>query len=149
MHFPAYSDIVSDATVQGAISDEWASTLTDFTSNSNRRGERGVWIQLNTQTNTYNTTGATAGPWAGSGDTSTISILAKPADNPATPLPNAAGATYTVASFHTHTPTTYRTGTGTRRVGPSDVDIAADNTDNVAGIVHDYVESPAGGGSIG
>ena len=147
VRFPTFSDIIGDATVQGAISTEWASTLADCTDTpTNQRRERGFWIQLNTQTNNYNTTGATTGPWVGPGTTASISLGTKPSDNPATPAPNAAGATYTIASFHTHTPTTYR-AVG-RGIGPSGGDIASDNGDNVAGIVHDYVESPAGSGNI-
>lgn len=72
---------------------------------------------------------------------------ARPADTPATPAPNVAGATYSVASFHTHTPTTYRTGLP-RGVGPSGADNSADTADQVPGVVYDYTESPAGSGTI-
>ena len=146
VRFPAYSDIIGDATVAAAISGEWASTLTDCTDNPNQRRERGFWIQLNTQTNNYNTTGATVGPWVGPAQTASLNPGAKPADNPATPLPNAAGTIYTVAHFHTHTPTTYRT-VG-RPIGPTGADNNYYNSQNVTGIVYDYIESPAGSGNI-
>lgn len=59
--------------------------------------------------------------------------------------PNATSGTYTVASFHTHTPTVYRDaatlGAG-RGNGPSTGDLNADVFDNVAGVVYDYTANP-------
>jgi hypothetical protein len=61
-----------------------------------------------------------------------ITLGARPADS---------GANYTVGSFHTHTPTTFR-DVG-RPVGASAGDTSADTTDNVTGLVYDY--EPAAG----
>ena len=78
-------------------------------------------------------------PPAGVTQGASVTLTNRPADK--------AGQLYTVASFHTHTPTAYRpTGRG---VGPSDADQRADRADNVVGLVYDYIgnadrDAPAG-----
>ncbi|MBL8166105.1 MAG: hypothetical protein JNJ61_29250, partial [Anaerolineae bacterium] len=71
-----------------------------------------------------------------------VEIGSRPADS----SPGTETAVYTVASFHTHTPTTYRT-VG-RAIGPSEADHRVDTSDDVTGVVYDYEASPAGSGSI-
>lgn len=123
--FPSFLRIVLSPTVQFQMHKAWIETLASCTKRGRR--EQGFWITWNSRWGTFSTTGATTGPVVGPADGATINLPAKPAD---------AHPTYTVASFHTHTPTTYRT-VG-RAVGPSSADRNADTTDNVAGIVYDF-----------
>jgi hypothetical protein len=137
--FPSYSAIVADADVQSATDAAWSSTKAATTATARR--EEGFWIRLNTKDGKYefagHFTGTPVGPAVGAAATPT----AKPADTPDT-----AGPTYTVGLFHTHTPTTFRTvGRG---VGPSSADESFHNSNDVVGVVYDYVESPAGSGNI-
>ncbi len=152
VQFPSYAEITSDAAVVTATANEWQNTLTDCTQIPNRRRERGFWIRLNTSTNTYEFTPTVTGDWSGPGGPVSIPLPPRPADSPAYPSPCDHGATYSVASFHTHTPTVFRVAAtppgSTRDVGPSDPDRRIDNKDDVPGVVYDYVESPGGSGSI-
>jgi len=149
---PSYSEITGDPNVQTAISNEWTTTLADCTNAPNRRRERGFWIQLNTKTDAYEHTATLSGDWVGPTDGASVPLPSRPADKPASPTPCDNGATYPVASFHTHTPTEFRAGSEpagtTRGVGPSGADNNIDNTDDVPGVVYDYIESPAGSGEI-
>ena len=151
VQFPTYDQIVSDSVVQAMVSSEWSSTLADCTENPNRRREHGFWVLLRTRDNSYLSGGNEVGPWAGPNDDATIELSSQPADFPQNPVPNASGALYAVAAFHSHTPVTYRTnypaGYGLE-VGPSTNDNNANLADGVVGIVCDYVEFPAGSGSI-
>jgi hypothetical protein len=146
VQFPTYSQVVGSQGVQGATDAEWTNTLNDCTQNPNQRRERGFWIRLNTTNMAYEFTGAVTGPWVGPTQGAYISLGSRPADNPTNPTPVDSGATYSVASFHTHTPTTYRS-VG-RPVGPSSADINQDYADDVAGVVYDYIDSPPGSGGI-
>ncbi|MBM3744502.1 MAG: DUF4157 domain-containing protein [Acidobacteria bacterium] len=137
--FPSYSEIVADADVQTRTDAAWANT--EAAANAAGRREEGFWIRLNTGTQAYEFTATVTGDVVGPGAGATIGLGSRPADTP-----GANGTTYTVASFHTHTPTAFRTVP--RVVGPSGADQTADNHDDVAGVVYDYVESPAGSGSI-
>jgi hypothetical protein len=140
VRFPSYNTIVANAGVQAATDAAWGNTLAATTPTTRR--EEGFWIRLNTATGVYEFTATVTGPVVGNDDPATINLGARPADTPAiAPLPNG-NATYTVASFHTHTPTTHRT-VG-RAVGPSAADVAADNADDVTGVVYDYVGDGAG-----
>ena len=145
VRFPAYAGIVADAGVQARTDQAWQSTLAAATPTSRR--EEGFWIRINTEAGSAGCefTATVTGPPVGPGQGATINLGSRPADNPASPAPNT-NATYTVASFHTHTPTTYRT-VG-RPVGPSDADRRQDASDDVAGVAYDCVESPAGSGRI-
>lgn len=143
--FPNYSAIVGDSTVSTQTSNAWTNTLNATTATTRR--EEGFWIRLNTTgTGTYEFTATIPGPNVGPTTGASINLGARPADSSSSPDPNASGVTYTVASFHTHTPTTYRADP--RDVGPSGPDAAQDAADNVTGVVYDYTESPAGSGSI-
>jgi hypothetical protein len=134
--FPSYREIVGDADVRARTGAAWASMLAATTPASRR--EEGFWIRLNKGTGKYEFTPTILGPVIGPLATGSVVLGARPADvAPGTP-----GAIYTVASFHTHTPTTFRP-VG-RPVGPSGPDNAADTSDDVVGVVYDYVGSPAG-----
>ena len=146
VQFPSYTEIVSDPFVQAVTDAEWAYTLSDCTDNPNQRRERGFWIYLNTANNCYEIDNHTLGNWTAPVYIAAVQLPPRPADIPMNILPNANGASYPVASFHTHTPTTYR-AIG-RKIGPSSSDRSADLLADVPGIVYDYTESPTGSGSI-
>lgn len=148
VQFPQYSEIVADPVVSGGTAREWAVTLRECRRRPNRRRERGFWITINTRINRYTFTNRAKGAWVGPGAGASVPLVPRPADVPASPDPNARGAKYPVCSFHTHTPTEFRPGPGTRGVGPSGADNRIDSSDQVPGMVYDYVESPAGSGSI-
>jgi hypothetical protein len=148
VQFPNYGDIVGDSRVRVMTNREWARTLKACTQNPNVRRELGFWIQINTKSNRYISTDRTKGPLVPPTDGAYVDVPARPADNPSAPDPNAKGVKYPVASFHTHTPTTYRAGGGARGIGPSGADNRIDTKDQVPGVVYDYVESPVGSGSI-
>lgn len=143
VQFPAYGTITGNATVQQVTNTAWRNTKQ--AANATSRREEGFWIRLNTTNGTYAKTATILGPSVGPTATGSVVLGTRPADTPGAPALTG-GATYTVASFHTHTPTTFRP-VG-RPVGPSGADNAADTSDDVTGIVYDYVESPAGSGSI-
>lgn len=153
VQFPQYSEIVADAQVVTDTDAAWQATLADCTDTpNNQRRERGFWIELDTSADTYRAgplvLGAFNGPTAGA----SVPLPTRPADTPAAPDPCAAGAVYRVASFHTHTPTEFRAAANppgtTRGIGPSGADQRIDTSDDVPGVVYDFVESPAGSGSI-
>lgn len=143
VRFPDYATIVSDANVIAQTDTAWANTKAATTAASRR--EEGFWIRLNTATCRYEFTATVLGPVVGPNQTGSVILGARPADSNANPNPNA-NATYTVASFHTHTPMTFRTGV--RMVGPTSADQQADTSDDVTGVVYDYIDSPAGSGTI-
>jgi hypothetical protein len=150
VQFPQYSEIAGDPVVSGGTSREWAATLRDCRERPvNRRRERGFWININTRINRYTFTNRVKGQWVGPADGADVPLPTRPADVPASPAANERGAKYPVCSFHTHTPTEFRAMyPGTRGVGPSVPDNNIDTSDQVPGMVYDYVESPAGSGSI-
>lgn len=131
--FPDYATIVGDGTVKSETDKAWEETLNATTKTSRR--EQGFWIRWNSKTNAFSITGRVTAAPVPNDKTASVNLPAKPADS---------GDDFTVASFHTHTPTTFRT-VG-RPVGPSTADENADKADNVAGVVYDY--EPAKGGNI-
>lgn len=154
VRYPSYAEITADATVRAALDAAWTATESDCTQNPNQRRERGFWVRLNTTSDQYETTAVEFGAFAGPAAGASVNLSGRPTDAPAAPDPCAAGATYSVASFHTHTPTSFRAVPGgapagsARPIGPSGADNIADNNDDVPGIVYDYTEAPAGSGSI-
>lgn len=152
VQFPSYSEIVGDATASSAMGTEWQSTLTDCTEVPNLRREHGYWVRLNTKTDAYEKTATVQSAASVPADGAGVDIGGRPADAPVTPDPCSDGGTYSVASFHTHTPTTFRAAAvpagATRPIGPSGADNRIDTHDDVPGVVYDFVESPAGSGSI-
>ncbi len=147
VQFPDAAKILGGAGVQARMNQAWQDTLAATTSTSRR--EEGYYITLNTDTEAYgisaHTIATPVGNNAGaSWDTVTIP---RPPDIPASPVPTDK-PTYTVAWYHTHTPTTHRSvGRG---VGPSPEDglFGSHNSINIPGYAHDYIESPAGSGAI-
>jgi len=137
--FPSYSQIEGDPVVRTATDTEWANTLTDCDLSPNRRRERGFWIQINTTGNIYQNTTTFTGSWVGPTQGASASPGTTPVDVPVDPAPNAAGAVYTVACFHTHTPCTYRGTNVVRAVGPSGADVTFHNNRQRAGVVYDYI----------
>jgi len=127
--FPKYAAIV--AAMRSDFDADWEATLAATTKTSRR--EQGFWVQWNSTSKAYSVTGRAIAPTVDNDTGATINLPNKPAD---------AGDVYTIASFHTHTPTANR-AVG-RPVGPSGADIGADAADNVAGVVYDYVEAKSG-----
>jgi hypothetical protein len=123
--FPEYSEIAKDATVKSACDAAWAETRS--TTVDGARREQGFWIRWNAETKAFSVTGHGAGTVVGNDKGAVVTLPPKPAD---------AEPEYTVASFHTHTPTFFR-DVG-RPTGPSGADLKADKADNVAGLVYDY-----------
>lgn len=148
VQFPSYNQIVDDSEVQSMTASAWADTLADCTETPNRFMERGFWILLDTDANSYGHGIVVLGAWSVPDSGASVVLPARPSDGPLSPAPNAAGAIYPVASFHTHPPPTYATNQFIRPVGPSRADNEADSADKVPGIVYDYIESPAGSGTI-
>jgi hypothetical protein len=129
------------------MNSEWQATLNDCTEVPNRRRERGFWISLNTAGNgSYSYGSSFQGAWVGPVIGASISLGTRPQSKLSAVTPTAASGVYAVASFHTHTPTVYRDaatmGVVGRGNGPSEGDLNADASDNVAGIVYDYTANP-------
>lgn len=145
VRFPSYGRIVSDGAVQNHTAQAWQNTLNATTETTRR--EEGFWIRINTSENQEGDefTVTIEGPVVGNEEGATIGLGPRPEDTEESPSPNSS-ATYAVASFHTHTPTTYR-DVG-RPAGPSGPDHASDLADDVAGVVYGYVEDPASSGEI-
>jgi GT2 family glycosyltransferase len=141
--FPVYADIVADANVITFTDAAWQDTLAATTPTTRR--EEGFWIQFNSNTGAYSHTPTILGPVIGPNQTGSVQLGPRPPDVPASPQLPGSGV-YTVASFHTHTPTTFRM-VG-RPVGPSAADNAADTNDDVTGVVYDYIANPPASGSI-
>lgn len=128
--FPAFNNVQWNETVRNAAWKAWKETLRAATKTTRR--EQGFWVQWDRTTTanangTYQVVGAVTGPAVGPAAGATIGLGTKPADS---------GDWFTVASFHTHTPTRYRKVA--RVVGPSGADNTADTGDNVTGLVYDY-----------
>jgi hypothetical protein len=148
VQFPAYGQIVEDSLVSTRMVACWNETLHDCTPVPNRARELGFWILLNTQgTEAYSISDPLIrGEWADGNDPDqilSINLGKRPASKQSEVPPNSSGALYAVASFHTHTPTTYAVVahvTGPSKIGRTDQ--YQDLQDNVAGIVYDYTISP-------
>jgi len=136
VRFPTYAQITADPTVLGIVNGIWAQNLAMATSATTFR-ELGTWIELDTASDTYGSSGTTIG------QATTINLPLKQ-DVPANPSPCDSGAKYYVASFHTHPTAAFIPTTFVRPIGPSSGDTGADTFDQVPGIVYDYVAVPAG-----
>lgn len=146
VQFPSFNEIIEDKVVKSKMDSEWQNTLNDCTPNPNRCRERGFWIILDTTDNSYKISEIFLGPWNEPPDTASIDLGKRPGVRLSVPAPNANGATYAVASFHTHPPMTYFPYESGRRTGPSSADMNKDMADNVAGIVYDYTTAFITGG---
>jgi hypothetical protein len=147
VQFPDASKILSGTGVQARMNQAWQATLAATTPTSRR--EEGYYITLDTNAETYGITAHTIATPVGNTTTGgwDTATSPRPADVPASPVPTDKPV-YTVAWYHTHTPTLYRSGG--RGVGPSSPDFgwSASSSINSPGYAHDYVESPAGSGVI-
>lgn len=150
VRFPSFCEITNDTAVVALCDAAWQETLDACTEVPNLRNEVGFWLCLDTADNSYVSRFHCIGTPQGPLGTGSVLLPPRPSDVPGNPSPVSTGCVYPVASFHTHTPTTYRTGFGLepRTVGPSPDDRELDFEDQVPGIVFDYKESPAGSGSI-
>jgi hypothetical protein len=142
VRFPTWGQIVTEQAVRSFTLDAWLRTLRLTTPTA--RHELGFWISLNTCSGKYAHTTTIIGPPNGD----EVTIGRRPADIPSNPPAVSGCATYMVASFHTHTPTTYRAPPGARGVGPSPDDETVDRQDMVPGVVFDYIANPPGSESI-
>lgn len=136
--FPTAARMRGLSTVLGFCIAEWNQTKADAT--QTQRRERGFWIQWNRSTDTFTKTASIAGSWRANNEGASVNLGSRPADN---------GDVFTVASFHTHTPTFYRSQTDVgsgRPTGPSQSDYDWDRSDDVAGLVFDYAISVAPAG---
>jgi hypothetical protein len=147
VQFPCYDEITNDIGVVSMTTNAWASTIADC-SPSNRR-ERGFWVFLNTQSNSYEAGQTCYGDWVGIDDGAYIRDFPnRPSDMPIVPNATDSGARYPVASFHCHTSPRYWTW-GSRDVGPSSSDDGFNTNNQVPGLVFDYVEDAPGSGEVG
>jgi hypothetical protein len=138
--FPTYADITGDADVSTKITAAWKST--EAAATATKRREEGFGIRKNVGTGKFEFTATKLGPSIGPTQTGSVKLGRRPADTDS----GKATAIYTVGSFHTHTPTAFRT-VG-RPVGPSSADQSTDTSDDVCGVVYDYTESAAGSGDV-
>ncbi|HYI65203.1 MAG TPA: hypothetical protein VEW71_09990 [Allosphingosinicella sp.] len=134
--FPDYATIIANATVSAKMDAAWTATKAAATATSRR--EQGFWIKYDTKDSSFDCSPTFEGDPVPNDKTGAADPGSKPGDS---------GTVYAVGLYHTHTPMTHRTG-GTRGVGPSAADERFHTDNKVAGVVHDYVESPAGSGSI-
>ena len=130
----------TDPVVAAHATNLWEQTLALCTPTSRR--ELGCWIQLDTATDTYLFTTTTNGPPTPNNQNSDIDLGNPPFDEPLFPRLQHGSAVYTVASLHTHTPTTYRDPGDPRIVGPSPNDRTNAAAFHIPGLVCDYEESP-------
>lgn len=141
VQFPTRSQIIADAGNSGTMEAEWQQTLVDSTPSGYQ--ERSFVVYLNTKSNVY---------YSGSYDQSglvppgtDIYFLQLGLIDPE-PLPNAAGARYPVATFHTHTPEEFAPSNYTRATGPLGEDEPTAFSEKTPSFVYDYIESPIFGG---
>jgi hypothetical protein len=144
VRFPTRDQISNHQAVQSIAQDAWALTL--HLANPQTRREVGFWITLNTCSGRYgHTMPPRLGPEVGPRDDATVNLGSQPADIPRNPTLADRCATYPVATFHTHTPTTYRVPIGeSRPVGPSRVDRENASGRGLPGFVFDYAANPPG-----
>ncbi len=98
------------------------------------------WILLDTATDTYSFTETIIGPPTPNDRDSDIGLGPPPSDIPIFPNLNHVTAVYSVSSFHTHTPTTYRVPGDPRVAGPSPRDRYNSTTLHMPGLVYDYAQ---------
>ncbi|NLB69608.1 MAG: hypothetical protein GX804_07990, partial [Lentisphaerae bacterium] len=144
VEFPVFDQIIADDNVKAGMLSEWEATLNDCTLfPTNRLRERGFWVFLDTAgDNSYSCGNSIPGDWFLGPFVPIVSVDlgARPGPNLSDVAPNASGANYAVSSFHAHPPTTYLTN---NLAGvPSQPDMNCDYSDNVTGIVYDYVTTP-------
>ena len=152
MNFPTREQIVNDQAVQSIAVDAWRLTLSYATDLKPRRRELGFWISLDTcRRGRYGHTRPILGRVVGPREDGEVPLGSRPADIPRHPPedPRDCATSYTVASFHTHTPTTHREPPGgSRVVGPSGPDKKNAKNRKLPGLVFDYAANPPGTNKI-
>jgi hypothetical protein len=137
--YPAYRNVAFNATVRTEMWNAWRETVAATTPTTRR--EQAFWIQWdpkspNNANGRYRVVGRATGPTAANNQDAVLSTAPKPADEK---------DWHTVAAFHSHTPTRYRTTDASgapytaRPAGNSASDDAAHTRFNIVGIVRDYV----------
>ena len=139
------TQMMADHAIQSHAVSLWAQTLALCTETN--RHEVGCWIRLDTATGAYSFTPMVIGDPTPNDQASNINLLPLPVDSPLFPRLSSGSAVYTVASLHTHTPTTYRSG-NPRIAGPSTADENASTGLSMPGLVYDYVDSSISPGMI-
>jgi hypothetical protein len=155
--FPTYATIIANKDVVTATDAAWAATKKFASDNSgakaddgtypdSKRRELSFYILLDTSGDgTYKFSATKTGPTVGPEEGAGIDPGATPADVPSA---DKASAIYTVALFHTHTPTTYRIdATAVRPIGPSGADNTFITNAGLVGVVYDYVGTVKSDGS--
>lgn len=139
IRFPTAERMRGLAVILGWAIAAWDKTKADVT--PTQRRERGFWIRWNKTTDAFSKTDDITSPFKANNQDVAVDLGTRPAD---------VGDVYTVASFHTHTPTVHRAPAdmkdGARFGGPSQSDYEYDDKDDVAGLVFDYAAPivPAG-----
>ena len=143
VQFPAWDEIASDETVNAAAVGAWDETIA-ATNPKTGVQEQGFWIRLDTCTGSYSHTVPIKGtrriPMPPPASQPDVMLGPPPADTPADPQLLGC-ATYTVASFHTHTSTAY--WPFSKGVGPSPEDNQLASKQGIPGLVYDYLPHPA------
>ena len=135
VEFPSYSDIVADDKVKSETAKAW--TETKEASDDDGRREQSFWIQWNSETKAYSITQREEGDKVDNKPPKGAKV--KPGATPAD-----SGKKYTVACFHTHTPTFHWTAGYERKVGPSGQDGPFHDGRKMPGVVYDYKEKADG-----
>jgi hypothetical protein len=145
--YPGYHSVVNSM-LRPDMWDAWKETVNATTTTSRR--EQGFWIQWNVKSvananGRYRVRGRAVSPAVANTQDASMNSAPKPADD---------GDWHTVAHFHTHTPTRYRTTDASgvaftsRPAGATGADNVGHTSANVTGIVRDYVgtdgQVPAG-----
>ena len=139
IQFMDLTTVKTNATCVGWFNTAWTETKA-ATSDGSRR-EQGFWIQFNSTNGTYQKAGVTVGNTVANNQGAALNgFPAAPADSPVAPVPNVGGV-FTVAWYHTHTPTLYRTGG--RGTGPSGGDYGWSTAYGRPGLAHDYTVNPS------
>ena len=144
VQFPTTTDMMNNMPLRTIFDGLWTETKNDATNKVFRR-EHGCHIILDSATGQYGITNHVTGPWVTDNETASVGYAPRPDDIPATPNPTNT-AIYLIGTFHTHTPTTYRTGG--RLVGPSAGDRTNAVTRQLPNFAYDYTSGigriPAG-----
>ncbi|HTX38154.1 MAG TPA: hypothetical protein VME43_24155 [Bryobacteraceae bacterium] len=151
VQFPSYNQIILDSDVIARTDLAWNRTQADCTTYQPKCLEYGFWIYLNTTADCYQFGRMVQGQLVEPLKGADVVLGLRPPDQPANPSPTDPGATYAVASFHAHPTVEYLKPffpQFERDVGPSPGDEQADREDAVPGVIYDYVDSPAGSGTI-
>ena len=139
VQYPDVNTIISDGTVSGNMSSVWQQTKN--AASSSGRQEFGFWIFANTNGSSIAYECGTTIPGtfvSGNTCVGTAASVAPGIPGETHSSSPVTGGKYAVAFFHTHTPMTY-CASGARQTGPSGSDISYVNSQNIPGILYDYI----------